>query len=415
MTIEDHLKLESENFKEVYDILPEVIEFEQILQKCFTSICDTCMSQYSLWIHMQHSFVDLNILAKDGDDISKYSRETAEYWKQLCEINPNYPQAIHKYAAYQKIVQNNQQYSNQLEEKYKTEIYKKSLANSVNRNDILFRDDTAVVIISGSKESLGKILKINKGAGVLFGFRKNELLQNSVNKIMPHAIGIHHDELMEAFFKTGKSKIMNQERSLFGIHQNGYCFPVKLLVKPMPQLENGMINYVGMATSRQTDRECILTDMQGNISCITENLAKTMKISPAWFNKGSGINVTMFAPELLDVFFENENTEEKRKKYKETGGSEISLYIPDEIECLIVESQGQNTQINKKSSNKRASTCALLKFNTILTRKKGNTKNEIGVRENDLLDLPQYINYKSKTIAKCHLQEMYFSCGKIII
>ena len=57
---------------------------------------------------------------------------------------------------------------------------------------------------------------------------------------MPALFAKRHNEFMEKFFKTGRQIIFYQERNLFGTHRNGYSFQIKLLVKQMPSLVEGI-------------------------------------------------------------------------------------------------------------------------------------------------------------------------------
>jgi PAS domain S-box-containing protein len=61
----------------------------------------------------------------------------------------------------------------------------KSLEDFEDQYDILFAEDTALVIMNGSREQQGKIMKTNQGIFKLFGYSKFEVQGHDVNILMP--------------------------------------------------------------------------------------------------------------------------------------------------------------------------------------------------------------------------------------
>ena len=61
----------------------------------------------------------------------------------------------------------------------------KSLEDFEDQYDILFAEDTAVVIMNGSREQQGKIMKTNQGIFKLFGYSMFEVQGHDVNILMP--------------------------------------------------------------------------------------------------------------------------------------------------------------------------------------------------------------------------------------
>lgn len=112
-------------------------------------------------------------------------------------------------------------------------------------SDVLFSEDNSIIHVSGNKESVGKILKTSQGLSKVFGYSKTEVIGHSVNILMPALFARKHTEFLERFFKTGRQIIFYEERNLFATHRNDHCFSMKILVKQMPNLLEG-IQYVGM-------------------------------------------------------------------------------------------------------------------------------------------------------------------------
>ena len=129
----------------------------------------------------------------------------------------------------------------------------------VDSTDALFSDNTVVIHISGNKENSGKIAKTNQSLTKVFGYNKTEVVGHSISILMPLSFAKRHDDFLERFYITGHNTIFNKERILYGLHRNGYCFSIKLLVTQMPNLTEG-IQYVGMLRQNMTEFDYIITN-----------------------------------------------------------------------------------------------------------------------------------------------------------
>eukprot|EP01022_Parablepharisma_sp_SALTPOND_P019506 TRINITY_DN333_c0_g1_i1.p1 TRINITY_DN333_c0_g1~~TRINITY_DN333_c0_g1_i1.p1 ORF type:complete len:1482 (-),score=192.52 TRINITY_DN333_c0_g1_i1:2885-7330(-) len=409
--MQTYMQTETTKHKNMYYNLTKVLEFERIFKECLASMWQTCEAQLTFWGHLQQaSTVDFNLLDKDGEKIQKHAHETEELWESLCKINPCHSRAISKYTIYLREIRNNEQLSNSIKDKSKNIGHKKNLANIIKDNDILFDDKTAVIHVSGSKDAIGKILQTNKGILSVFGYTSNELHQNSVNKIMPGILGKRHNELMERYFKTGKSKVFNKERYLYGQHKEGYCFKIRLLVRPMPNLDNGFIQYVGLIIKVIDDYEYILTDMNGTISSMSEKLAGVFGIEHKWIHQTPGLNIQLLAPDLIPAYYEKENVNtevKKQRKYREIGGEELLLVVPQGMDKWIAEGLAEDGIRKKAQGPSLSSLGHLPRFNAALNqRKKGKDAN---VTAEDLWNLDEYRNCALRTKVKCQIQDMKFA------
>lgn len=413
---------EAQKNKNLYYNLSQVLEYEKIFKECSASMLQTCEAELDFWNHMQHSpTVDFNALNEIGERIHKHSQETEQSWDQMCKINPNYRSAIVKYTMFLKEIRNNMQKADELQNMKKTEGYKKALSNYVKNNETLFDDKTSVIHVSGNKEVMGKIVKMNKGTHSVFGYTYNELLQNSVSKLMPSIIGKKHVELMDRYFKTGHSKIINKERYLFGQHKDGYCFQLKLLVRPIPSLENGFIQYVGLLIRMPDDYEYILTDLNGTISSISLRLAETLGIEFKWLNQGGGLNIQLFAPKLISYYAENENGKDKeknvgdakrKKNFSDAGGEELLLIVPKSLSKSIKENSSRILSKRRERTIGGQSLNYLAKINNSFNKKKKGCHKEGELNESKMFDHEEYKQCLSKMKVKCQIRDMSFTVGK---
>ena len=95
----------------------------------------------------------------------------------------------------------------------------------------MFTIDTTVVHISGNRDTSGKILHVSNGLLKNFGHTKAEVVGHNVSFLMPGIIGSRHNDFLEKFYKSGRQVVFNNERPVFALNKQGFCFYAKVLVK----------------------------------------------------------------------------------------------------------------------------------------------------------------------------------------
>ena len=148
----------------------------------------------------------------------------------------------------------------------------------------MFSEDTAVVIVNGSKEQQGKIMKTNQGILKLFGYSMFEVQGHDINILMPPILASKHQILMDSYFKTGKEMIINRRVEAFAMYRTGVVFPVHLVIKPVPMLSED-IQYIGMIKHASRDYEYIITDENGSIDSISEGIFSLLKLPASFFKE----------------------------------------------------------------------------------------------------------------------------------
>ena len=59
--------------------------------------------------------------------------------------------------------------------------------------------------------------------------------------MMPSPLAVMHDQFVEDFFESAKSKIMNRNVNVFGLTKDGYLKLVNLLIKVYPLVNNKVV------------------------------------------------------------------------------------------------------------------------------------------------------------------------------
>lgn len=125
----------------------------------------------------------------------------------------------------------------------------------------LFRamDKVGIAIISGNINSLGKILTINHQLSAILGYDKDELLQDTVNKLCPSFIGQYHDEFMYRYLETAKKHIIDQIRIVFAVSKDLMLIPIFIFVRVIPNL-NESVRFIGLIKKVKSDHPFLLAN-----------------------------------------------------------------------------------------------------------------------------------------------------------
>ena len=107
--------------------------------------------------------------------------------------------------------------------------------------------------------SLGKILTINHQLSAILGYDKDELLQDTVNKLCPSFIGQYHDEFMYRYLETAKKHIIDQIRIVFAVSKDLMLVPIFIFVRVIPNL-NESVRFIGLIKKVKSDHPFLLAN-----------------------------------------------------------------------------------------------------------------------------------------------------------
>ncbi|RTL43541.1 MAG: PAS domain S-box protein, partial [Rhodocyclaceae bacterium] len=88
---------------------------------------------------------------------------------------------------------------------------------------------TAMVVVDRE----GRIVLVNAQAERLFGYGRDELLGESVDRLVPARLAGHHPTYRASFFADPHSRPMGSGRDLFARRRDGSEFPVEIGMTPI--------------------------------------------------------------------------------------------------------------------------------------------------------------------------------------
>ncbi|MFV3306778.1 response regulator [Pseudomonas sp. NY15181] len=87
----------------------------------------------------------------------------------------------------------------------------------------------AIVLV----DTRGRIAMVNRQTEQLFGYSRHDLLESSVEMLLPEALREAHVALRESFQRKPEQRRMGNNRELFGVHRDGHMIPMEVGLSPI--------------------------------------------------------------------------------------------------------------------------------------------------------------------------------------
>jgi PAS domain S-box-containing protein len=100
--------------------------------------------------------------------------------------------------------------------------------------------DTCIITLSGNYKSLGTIINVNNEIVQLLGYKKNELIGEKIENLMPKIFSDNHQRLLMRYFNDPSDKPLNFVRAIYAMNKAGYVIPCSLTAKILPNLNEGI-------------------------------------------------------------------------------------------------------------------------------------------------------------------------------
>lgn len=130
------------------------------------------------------------------------------------------------------------------------------------------------IVIVNSQQ---KMVTVNETLAQLFGYEKEELIDQPLRLLIPQKYHQAHTHHVDHFMDHSEKRIMGQGRELFGVRKNGSQFPVEVGLKPF--LANGQQCVMAMVIdiSLRKEQERQMKELNDELEYMVHKRTKDLK------------------------------------------------------------------------------------------------------------------------------------------
>ena len=195
------------------------------------------------WRELLEENPDIQKLQSLGSKITNSVQQTNQRFKILNEMNPNHINCLEIYGYFLKEIFNDDVEGQRILDKadyiLKSTFINKQFVDK-DRQKYGENSNTCIVTISGNYNSIGSIINVNNDVTRILGFSKSYLIGLNVNRLMSKCFADQHDGFLMRYMGCSESTMVGSERMVLAQNKQGYLVPCTLMVKVIPNLEEGI-------------------------------------------------------------------------------------------------------------------------------------------------------------------------------
>lgn len=103
----------------------------------------------------------------------------------------------------------------------------------------------------------GHIVMVNRQTEVLFGYKRNELVGQKVELLIPARLQKYHPSLREKFYAHPQARPMGAGRDLYGVRKDGKEIPIEIGLNPLEKNESHFVlaSIIDITERKKTEEE----------------------------------------------------------------------------------------------------------------------------------------------------------------
>ena len=243
-------------------------------------------------------------LLKTANKILKTKKEILKIWKYIVKLNPFSDEAYKDYMLYLDNILQDQVLVREESKNY-TIIKGNNIEKKSNIYHSMFLADKTSILLVDGYLSTGKILYSSPNFSLLFSYNSKEILNFNIDDLLPNVIQSFHKELIVDVIKHSniEYKFKKQINSLLKNKNGGIC-KIKIFLKPVPNLNYGLIYYVYLEKIYKSNFLIIL-DKDLKINGFSEMGGKgtsfTMELGYNLSHNLYGYHIGLIIPDILPL------------------------------------------------------------------------------------------------------------------
>ena len=329
-------------------------------------IFEATSNQIEYFEHLKNSVTTTKLtesFLKIGENILKLRKEILTLWNKIVELNPFSDDSEKDYLLYLRTILQDDVLAKSEEKKYAT-IKNNRLSERNNVYHTMFMNELSAILLVDGHYNNGKILYTTPNFPTLFMFTGKELLNTSIDDLIPDVVQVFHKELIDDAIKySNLNFLFKTERDFLLKGKGGGLFNIKLYAKCIPNISFGLI-YICYIRKVLDNTFMIILDKNLKITGFTETTTTgtpfTMNSNYGLTQSLQGHHIASVIPEILlqmeyknDQFIVSKNDVDlKGNLYPVNGWKELDHKIDNVLQRIKEEGKLQELDDEQKNTIK---------------------------------------------------------------
>ncbi|KAJ3211646.1 hypothetical protein HDU67_004369 [Dinochytrium kinnereticum] len=233
----------------------DFIAFEQNMQLARKYEKKATLAVIHFWSELLKKQPSFQKLQSHGAAISFAISSAQSHFMALIKLSPDAPHVYRLYGNFLISVLNDAKqgqdlldHADELEEEHNKVMDEMDADGPMESEKInldLLSEDNVIITLSGELNNLGHIINANAMATKVFGYKRQELMNQNVNKLLPSPFSESHDMFLKRYLETGFAKVVDSARQVLGLNKQGFLFPITLCVKHIVDTK-GAQSFIGI-------------------------------------------------------------------------------------------------------------------------------------------------------------------------
>ena len=280
--------------------------------------------------------LDFNEIFELTDKIRLTKQTIDKLWEDIFQTYNGYNEVFELYENYVESINDD---SLTLRELLKTKNKNFALEGIFNYYNILFSNETCIIICSGDKGKEGNIEKVSSNITQFFGYKEEEVKGINIGALMPKMFEREHKSFMQRHIRIGEKRVIDKTFRTYGKDKYNALIILNLSIKLFPILGDNLF-FCAMMT-REDIEDVILLDNEYNIQAMSGKLYKLFKLNSQIF-QDVDVPFWMICKEFIrhyQTFMMNNS------KVKNFSANQFKL---KKLISKNLKNEGYSTQLNEK-------------------------------------------------------------------
>ena len=248
-----------------------------------------------IWKGLGQDKVNVGTISDYSLEVDNVYEKTQELWQRSHkELNKNFTAHLLMYGLYLEVVRKNSYESINILKKFYD--MRRDKRDHQSRSKDLFSEEVAIILASIENDKTGIIIDTSASVVNIFAIKKDKLIGESVNNVLPRFIAKKHDSIIRRY-NDQSTHGLNRNIEAYGKSRKGHYFPVKIMLRIYPYINKGLNVLAHVKRLRKGDQILIL-DSKGVIVDCSEGLFDIFNLSHRDLDK---IDAFALCPELEEI------------------------------------------------------------------------------------------------------------------